>query len=167
MLREIYTFFSLLVTTYFPALGQDTFDETLESIYSYSVPLIKPEELKGLQSESDTVLIIDTRSWQEFEVSHLQNAYFVDYEKFDQIAFEQKDKSIPVVLYCSVGYRSEKIGEKFQQMGFQKVYNLYGGIFQWKNLGFPLVNQQGELTDSVHTYNKNWAKWLKKGVKVY
>jgi predicted sulfurtransferase len=66
-----------------------------------------------------------------------------------------------------VGYRSEKVGEKLQELGFQNVKNLYGGIFQWKNEGFEVENSLSMPTDSVHTYNKRWSKWLLKGVRVY
>jgi rhodanese-related sulfurtransferase len=51
-------------------------------------------------------------------------------------------REAPVIVYCSVGYRSEKIGEKLQKLGFQNVHNLYGGIFQWKNDGFEVLNAQ-------------------------
>ncbi|MCA6407991.1 MAG: rhodanese-like domain-containing protein, partial [Cytophagales bacterium] len=76
-------------------------------------------------------------------------------------------KNEKIIVYCSVGYRSERVGEKLQKLGYQNVYNIYGGIFEWKNEGMPVVNRQNQPTDSVHTYNKNWSKWLLKGVKVY
>ena len=44
---------------------------------------------------------------------------------------------------------------------------MYGGIFEWVNEGFPVVNNQEKQTDNVHAYNKSWGIWLKKGVKVY
>lgn len=166
-LKEAYALFSLFITTYIPALGQDDFDKMLKSIYTESVPLIQAEELVSLQDQQDTVLLLDSRSQQEYKVSHLENAYFVDYDNFEAENFEDTDREMPVVIYCSVGYRSEKIGEKLQKMGFQQVYNLYGGIFQWKNQGYEVVTPQGTPTDSVHTFNESWSKWLKKGVKVY
>ena len=72
-----------------------------------------------------------------------------------------------MVVYCSVGYRSERIGEKMQKMGFENVSNLYGGIFDWKNQGNTVINLNQEPTDSVHTYNRNWSQWLYNGIKVY
>jgi len=57
--------------------------------------------------------------------------------------------------------------EELLELGYTNVKNLYGGIFQWKNDGFDVVNNQSMVTDSVHTYNKSWSKWLVKGVKVY
>jgi 3-mercaptopyruvate sulfurtransferase SseA len=70
-------------------------------------------------------------------------------------------------VYCSVGYRSEKVSEQLRQAGYQTVYNLYGGIFEWKNQGHPVVNAEGEPTERVHAYNRSWGVWLKKGDKVY
>lgn len=100
-------------------------------------------------------------------MSHIPNAIFVDYDNFSGEAVQGYDKEAPVIVYCSVGYRSEKIGEKLEELGFSNVRNLYGGIFDWKNKGHEVVNSAGLETDSVHTYNENWSQWLKKGVKVY
>ena len=99
----------------------------------------------------------------------MPNAKFIDYDRFEIEQVSDIDKEKEIIVYCSVGYRSEKIGEKLQEAGFQNVKNIYGGIFEWKNLNFEVVNQNGEPTDSVHTYNKRWSKWLQegKGIKVY
>ena len=72
-----------------------------------------------------------------------------------------------VILYCSVGYRSEKAGEKLLEKGYKNVLNLHGGIFEWKNSGYEVVDPKGEHTDRVHTYNKEWSEYLDKGIKIY
>ena len=76
-------------------------------------------------------------------------------------------KSATIVVYCTVGYRSGKIVEKLQKAGYQKVYNLHGSIFEWVNQGNSVVNSKGVTTTEVHTYSKDWAKWLKKGKKIW
>jgi rhodanese-related sulfurtransferase len=67
------------------------------------------------------------------------------------------DKNTPIVVYCSIGVRSEKIGELIK-VRIQNVYNLYGGIFEYKNEEEKVVNNQNKVTDSVHTYNKRWSE---------
>ena len=52
-------------------------------------------------------------------------------------------------------------------MGYKNVYNLYGGIFEWKNNNWKVFDNKGFETDNVHTFNKNWSKYLKKGTKIY
>ena len=71
------------------------------------------------------------------------------------------------MVYCSLGVRSEDIAEQLKKAGYNKVKNLYGGIFEWKNNGFPIYNLENKETDSIHTFSMKWSKWLKKGIKVY
>lgn len=150
------------------ACGQKTYDEKLASLYKNTVPLIKPDSLSDMQ-KTEKVYLLDTRSKKEYAVSHLQGARFIDYDDFDMNKVNDIPKDAKVVVYCSVGYRSERVGEKMKKAGYSDVSNLYGGIFQWKNENMPVVNPNGEVTDSVHTYNSRWGKWLEegKGIKVY
>jgi len=143
------------------------YKEKLESLYNHTVPLISSNELKKKLEKGEPVIMLDIRSREEFNVSHLENASFIDYDQFEKNDVQDIPKDAEIVLYCSVGYRSEKIGEELQEMGYSNVKNLYGGLFQWKNEGFPVVNDHLMETDSVHTYNKSWSKWLVNGVKVY
>lgn len=69
-------------------------------------------------------------------------------------------KDAKIVLYCSVGYRSEKIGEKLQKMGYTDVNNLFGSLFEWVNRGYKVVDKDGNETQKVHTYNKDWSQWV-------
>lgn len=75
-------------------------------------------------------------------------------------------KDANIVVYCAVGSRSEKIARELKEMGFENVSNLYGGIFEWVNRGYEIVNDTGE-TDTVHAYNRFWGFWLQEGEKVY
>jgi rhodanese-related sulfurtransferase len=142
------------------------YQEKLESLYNHTVPLIKTEDLARRINENNLV-ILDIRSEEEYQVSRIKGARQINYDDFSSEDVDNIPKNSEVVVYCSVGYRSEKVGEKLQELGFQNVKNLYGGIFQWKNDGFEVVNAQLLPTDSVHTYNKAWSKWLLKGVRVY
>ncbi len=156
----------LAIATGSAANGQAAYDALLSTLYSHTVPTVSADSLSQLAA-GNAVVILDTRSKEEFEVSHLPKAKWVDYDTFDSSMVSGIAKDVSVVVYCSVGYRSEKIGEKLQQLGFSSVRNLYGGIFQWKNEGRVVVNRRNEPTDSVHTYNKLWSIWLKEGIKVY
>jgi rhodanese-related sulfurtransferase len=135
------------------------FDAKVASYINFSVPTVSPDDVKKM----DKPLLLDARERAEFEVSHLPNAVFVGYNHFDKTILSQTSKNQPIVVYCSIGYRSEKIGEKLQKMGFTNVTNLYGSIFEWVNQGNPLVDNNNQPTTKVHTYNKNWSRWVEKG----
>ena len=155
--------FLLLLISSLTSCGQKTFDEKMESLYKNSVPLIKASELDGKLNE---VVLLDTRAPEEYEVSHIPGAKMIHYDRFNLGDVADIPKNAEVIVYCSVGYRSERIGEKLKEAGFTDVKNLYGGIFDWKNQGYGVVNPDNQPTDSVHTYNRSWGKWLYKGTKV-
>lgn len=110
---------------------------------------------------------LDARQRTEYEVSHLPGAQWIGYETFDSSRVADLDRRQPVLVYCSVGYRSGKIAERLQAMGFDSVYNLYGGLFEWANRDLPLENDHGQPTDSIHGYNRKWGIWVKEGTVVY
>ncbi len=146
--------------------AQPAYDALLSTLYSHSVPTISVDSL-AIVSNTQKPILLDTRAKAEFEVSHLPGAVWVDYDTFGLELVASLERNSQVVVYCSVGYRSEKIGEKLKTLGFKDVRNLYGGIFQWKNEGHEVVNQKGDPTDSVHCYNRLWSAWMTNGIKVY
>jgi len=119
-----------------------------------------------LKEKAGDVIILDAREKREYEVSHLRGARWVGYDDFDLSRVKDLPKDTPIVVYCSVGYRSGVVANKLLTAGFENVENLYGGIFEWKNRGYPVYRDTAE-TDSVHAYNRKWGIWLQKGKKVY
>lgn len=137
--------------------------ELLKSYNKRTVPYVTVQTLK---MEYDDYFILDTRKKEEYEVSHLPNAIWVG-EKYNPENFPEINKEDKVVVYCSVGIRSESYGEDLQKNGFEKVYNLYGSIFSWKDAGYQIVDAENKPTEKVHVFGKTWAKYLKTGEKVY
>ncbi|APY01316.1 rhodanese-like domain-containing protein [Lacinutrix venerupis] len=146
--------------------AQKTIDDLLKQYNDKGVPYISVEELAMPKTKA---IIFDTREPKEYKVSHLKNAVCVGYDDFDLASIEKNypNKNEKIVVYCSLGIRSETIGEKLKKAGYTNVYNLYGGIFEWKNKDFSVVDIQNNETEKIHTFNKTWSKWLKKGEKVY
>ncbi len=135
----------------------DDFEKEIEHQIKFSVPLISVSDLKENQ---DQYILLDIREKEEFMVSHIPGAQHVGYDRVNFNLLDSLNKEVPIVVYCSIGYRSEKVGELLQERGFKKVYNLFGSIFEWSNQNQPLHNSQNELTNELHTYDKNWSKWV-------
>ncbi|EZH71624.1 rhodanese [Aquimarina atlantica] len=148
------------------ASAQNSLDELLHLYNNESIPYISVSTLNTIQ---DTVLVLDARERKEYQISHLKKAIHVGYDNFkiDSITKQHIPKDSFIVVYCSIGIRSEDISEQLKKAGYTNVYNLYGGIFEWKNRGLPILNSNEELTDEVHTYSEEWSKWLYKGKKIY
>jgi rhodanese-related sulfurtransferase len=145
--------------------AQKTIPDVLKKLNKESVPYIYVSELK----ERKDLVLFDAREQKEFDISHISGAIPIGYDQFkpDNVAKNIKDKETNIVVYCSIGVRSERIGERLLKLGYKNVYNLYGGIFEYKNNGGTVVNNENQPTDSVHAYSKTWSVYLKKGLKVY
>lgn len=125
------------------------------------VGMTTTQELADWQGKSkgDPPLLLDARAAEEFGVSHLRGAVLVDSDSALGEALEGVDPGRPIVVYCSVGYRSAKVVRDLQGMGFQNVTNLEGSIFAWANEGRP-VFRGGESVAWVHPYDERWGKLL-------
>jgi rhodanese-related sulfurtransferase len=118
---------------------------------------------------NDEIILLDSREIEEFTVSKIEGAIHVGFNKFssEEVLEKIKPGDNLVVVYCSLGIRSEKIGKKLKKAGFTNVRNLYGGIFEWKNKEYPVVDSTGNETEKVHPFSRAWGKWLLKGEKAY
>ena len=47
-------------------------------------------------------------------------------------------RDTPIVVYCSVGYRSARVARWLGRQGFTNVRNLDGSLFAWANEGRPM-----------------------------
>jgi rhodanese-related sulfurtransferase len=158
-------FIALTISQTLAASAQSkSFDVLLRSMIKKTVPIIMVGELK---TKKNDVFLLDAREREEYEVSHLKNARFVGFKEFDLESVKDISKNAPIVVYCSIGVRSEKIGEKLLAAGYTNVRNCYGSIFEWVNQGNVVVDMDNKPTQKVHAYNKKWGVWVKKGERVY
>jgi rhodanese-related sulfurtransferase len=145
--------------------AQSPIDKLLIKYNKETVPYIKIEALKKLSNP----ILLDTREQKEFDVSHIKHAECVGYDHFDAKKIIEKHKNFndTIVVYCSVGIRSENVGTKLKKLGYKNVFNLYGGIFEWKNKEEVVIDNNQVPTEEVHTFSKHWSKYLLAGKKVY
>jgi rhodanese-related sulfurtransferase len=162
------TIFILLLLIGVNSFAQKDLDGLLQTYNTRSIPYISVEELRMLQM-NDTVVILDAREPNEFKVSHIASSKNIGFNDFssEEKQIQKLNKNAPIIIYCSVGIRSEQIGEKLKKAGFTNVKNLYGGIFEWKNKDYPVIDSKGIETDNIHTFSKMWSKYLHAGKPVY
>jgi rhodanese-related sulfurtransferase len=127
------------------------------------VKQLQPAELQSwlASHDSDQIVLIDARRKDEFQISHISGARNLPYKKDPRKLLTNIKPDNPIVVYCSVGYRSSILAKKLQDMGFTKVYNLEGSIFKWANEGRPLI-QDHTRVHNVHPYNAHWGSLLER-----
>ncbi|MCA1764405.1 MAG: rhodanese-like domain-containing protein [Cryomorphaceae bacterium] len=143
------------------------FDLMVKTLISGDVDTLNGESVAAMVEAGEEVAILDAREKKEFDVSHIAQSRFVGYEDFDINRLEGISKSDTVVVYCSVGKRSEDIARKIKEAGYANVYNYFGGIFDWTNRGLPVVDNKNNKTSCVHPYSKMWGIWVNNLEKCY
>tara|TARA_B100000287_G_scaffold169449_1_gene159845 strand:+ start:638 stop:1249 length:612 start_codon:yes stop_codon:yes gene_type:complete len=102
-----------------------------------------------------SAIIIDVRTPEEFNKGHLRNSLNVNWfdENFDE-NLKIFNKDLPVFVYCLSGGRSSKANEKIQSLGFENVYELDGGILEWRKNKLPeaLLNNNYENSLTVDDF---------------
>ena len=86
-----------------------------------------------LHDESEESVIIDVRTDDEFSTGYIGGAVNIDFYMGNEFISEidKLDKSKSYFIYCKSGARSGQTCELMKQKGFNKVYNLEGGILGW------------------------------------
>ena len=158
---------SLLILWKVSLYGQETLEEVLNKYNHKKVPYIAVTELKNLQ-QKNKVIILDSREPVEFKVSHIEGAILVGYNHFRLSSLPDSiDKKTPIVVYCTLGVRSEVIANQLIENGYTDVKNLYGGISEWKNKDYIVIDSIQRMTENIHVYSKKWGKWLTKGNPIF
>ena len=99
------------------------------------VIVISAEEMQTLL-ELEDIQFVDLRTPSEYKNGHIEHSQNIDYTSptfEDDIS--KLDKSKPVIVYCKTGGRSSRCSKKLMEAGFEKVYDLDGGIAKWKFSG--------------------------------
>lgn len=100
---------------------------------------IDAAQFSSLMESSPEKNVIDVRTDVEVAGGVIPNATQIDLSRPDfRESVVKLDKSKPVFVYCAVGGRSSMASEVLEQAGFEKVYNLSGGINAWQAAGLPL-----------------------------
>lgn len=86
------------------------------------------------------LVVLDIRTPEEFDEGHLEGAVMVDFYATDfGDQLDALDKDVPYLMYCRSGNRSAQAASMMEDLGFEVVYELDGGIVTWANAGYPIV----------------------------
>lgn len=156
MINKLILLFMTLFS--FLSIGQSKdFKKVIDDYLTFQADTIHIQGLSSLQN----AVLVDCRAKEEYDVSRIPGAIF--FEDFDWRNYDGKT----IVVYCSIGKRSEDYSIDLNKQGAKNVFNLYGGIFEWVNQDNKVVDSSNQETEKVHTYSKKWSKWLIKGKAIY
>ena len=94
--------------------------------------LSSEELIEKLENDKDG-FILDVRSSEEYEQSHIPNAILLNIREPQSFldGLEKLDKTLNYYVYCHSGVRSVQACQIMQSFGFNNLFNLLGGISEW------------------------------------
>ena len=102
---------------------------------------ISPAEATLLVNREDAV-VLDVREAGEWNGGHIPNAHHIALAQLDKRMVElEKFKGRPIVVYGASGGRSISAIAALKRAGFEKVFNLSGGVGAWTDANLPLTTK--------------------------
>ena len=98
---------------------------------------VAPGEATRLLNHENAIMI-DMRSDRDFRDGHIVNAVHAPADNSDMSARLEKYRDRPLIVYCRSGQRSMPVCSKLRKQGFEKVYNLKGGVLGWQQADLPV-----------------------------
>jgi len=116
-----------------------------------------PADFQKKIQELPNAPVVDVRTPDEFNKSHLKNAININIndENFGNL-INKLDKSKPVLVYCLSGSRSAYAARYMRSQGFKEIYDLSGGMIKWRAAGLPETSNKtiANIEMSQSQFNK-------------
>src|SRR5512142_1853514 len=95
-----------------------------------AIPTISVSELAERRRRGDALALLDVREQHEWNTARIEGATLVPLRTLpDAVARLDRDRDL--VVYCHTGARSARAVAYLQQLGFERIWNLAGGIHAW------------------------------------
>lgn len=99
---------------------------------------LSPVEATMLINREDAI-IVDVRDQGEYAQGHIPDARHIPLgELTRRIAELDTFKTRPLILCCASGARSATAMTQLARAGFERLYNLQGGLIEWQKAGHPV-----------------------------
>ena len=118
--------FLLLAVMMLTACGQDK-ENNQGAVYVN----ITAEEAKQIMDTEEGYIILDVRTQEEYDESHIPGAILIPHTEIEARAEEVlTDKDQLILVYCRSGRRSKIAAEALLELGYTNIKE-FGGIIDW------------------------------------
>jgi molybdopterin/thiamine biosynthesis adenylyltransferase/rhodanese-related sulfurtransferase len=126
---------------------RDFLQETREQIDEIDVA-----RARELHDDAEPPVFLDVREREEWDEGHIPAAVHLPRGWLEsRIEQTVPDRTRQIVAYCAAGNRSTFAARTLEELGYENVVSLAGGINDWKRRGYPLEVDAGGLERDQRT----------------
>jgi len=96
------------------------------------IPNLDANSFESMMNEEKNSVLLDVRTLPENKTLRIPNTKLIDIHKPNFLEeIDKLDRKKSYFIYCRSGSRSYSACRQMKTMGFEKVFNLKGGIISW------------------------------------
>jgi rhodanese-related sulfurtransferase len=103
-------------------------------------PSVSVEELKKKRDAGDRLTLLDVREPHEYPISDLPGSVKIPLGSLPR-SLDRLSREDEIVVYCRTGGRSGQAVQFLRQAGYEKAWNLAGGINLWAERIDPMMRK--------------------------
>jgi rhodanese-related sulfurtransferase len=137
MRKQVYAIFTIIMLSTLFILN-----EGLVAQENYEFEVISVSDASQLineNKENQEFIILDVRTEDEFNSGHIAESLNIDYKSpnfKDQVG--KLDKNKTYLTYCRSGRRSAGASKTMNELGFENIMMIEGGMMAWENTDMPV-----------------------------
>ena len=133
-MKKIILVFLIIIVIVIGVILMTNINETnMENIEKETtVRYVSMNEIVKIMEEKEDYIILDVRTYAEYNEGHIPNAICVPNETIGNNEIKElPDKDQLILIYCRSGNRSKQATEKLKKLGYTNLIE-FGGIIDWK-----------------------------------
>jgi len=83
--------------------------------------------------------VVDIRDREQFDAGHIVDAINIPAAELADHAEKKLKASKSIIVVCDTGTRSGQAVATLRRSGYEKAFNLQGGLATWRNENLPVV----------------------------
>ena len=111
--------------------------DTVKSQAETAIKNVSPKKAKELMGSENDVFLLDVRTKEEYNESHIKTAHLIPVQELEQ-NIDRIPKDRNVVVYCASGKRSARACGILKNKRLKAIYDIEGGIHRWVADGYPV-----------------------------
>ncbi len=118
-------------------------------VYTFIQPMLSKVKAVGnheatLLINKEDAVVVDVRTNDEYNKGYIAGARHIPLTQVQANNFKPIEnlKGSPIIVVCETGMRSGSAANALVKGGFEKVYNLRGGMTEWKSANLPITKKK-------------------------